>query len=84
MVQSGVFSDFVSSLVEAVQEDENKRMMWEFYLHKVFSGSFEDFRESLRRETADKTMPKSSIEATIKQSQKILNNFNPEKKGGGL
>lgn len=77
MIMSGGFSDFVSSFMAAAQEEENEKMSWEYYLHKVFSGSYNDFRESVQNDSDHRTMEKATIEATVKHSMNILNNFNP-------
>lgn len=77
MIMSGGFSNFVSSFMAAAQEEENEKMSWEYYLHKVFHGSYNDFREAVQNDSDHRTMDKSAIEATVKQSMNILNNFNP-------
>lgn len=77
MILSGGFSDFVSSFMAAAQEEENEKMSWEYYLHKVFQGSYNDFREAVQNDSAHRTMDEKTIEATVKESMNILNNFNP-------
>lgn len=77
MILSGGFSSFISSFVAAVRDEENEKTAWEYYLHKVYSGSFNDFMDSMKNESAHKTMEKGVIEATVKNSMNILNNFNP-------
>lgn len=82
MIHAGMFSSFVSSFMETVQEEKDDEMTWQYYLHKVFQGSFNDFKEALLEEEKHKNMSQFDIEATVKNSMDILNNFNPDKKDG--
>lgn len=52
-------------------------MEWEYYLHKVHDTkvSFEDFKR--RIQNISKAPKKIDFEATMEQSQDILNGFNP-------
>ena len=77
MILSGGFSTFVSSFMAAVREEENEKTAWEYYLHKVYSGSFNDFMDSMKSESDHKALEKGAIEATVKNSMNILNNFKP-------
>lgn len=68
LIQSRRFSDFVDEIVERV-EDERE---WEFFLHKVFDKSFNDFKESVKpREPVD-------VGTTVQNSFEMLNGFKPE------
>lgn len=72
VIKNKRFSEFVTE----VMRSENERQSWEFYLHKVFDKSYSDFRESLGT-VMNSTPPKADLEATIKSSENILNNFKP-------
>ena len=66
----------LSEFVAEVMKSENERQTWEFYLHKVFDKSYSDFKESLG--TVEGTVPsEANLEATVKSSENILNNFKP-------
>lgn len=67
LIISGRFTDFVLEFLEI----QNEKMMWEFYLHKVYDKSFDEFKESM------KPVPKEQLETTVQNSRSILNNFNP-------
>lgn len=67
LIISERFTEFVLELLEI----ENEEMMWEFYLHKVYDKSFDEFKESI------KPVPKEQLETTVQNSRSILNNFNP-------
>lgn len=80
MIQTGQFSDFVDNLVQTVNEEEEEKTMWEFFLHKTFmyEGSFNDFKKQAEIDRKNQTMTKTEIETVYKQSMDILDNFKPE------
>ena len=63
------FAEFVTELL-TIKNEEN---MWEFYLHRVFDKSFEDFLADNRVVE----VPETNLEATVKHSFEMLNNFQP-------
>ena len=81
MILSGRFHEFVSSFWNHTQKELNEEKSWDFYLHRVFEGSFDDFMKAQKTEAEHRNMSKQTIETTIKNSMNILNNFNPEKGG---
>lgn len=78
MIQTGQFCDFIDGVIKAKKEANE----WEIYLHKVWDKSFTDFKNEIRVNQDNRSMSKSSFEATIKGSMNILNNFNPEQQEG--
>ena len=81
MILSGRFHEFVISFWNSTQKERNEEKSWEFYLHRVFEGSFDDFMKAQKTEADHRNMSERTIETTINESMKILNNFNPEKGG---
>ena len=76
MLDEVIKNNRLSEFVTEVMKSENERQTWEFYLHKVFDKSYSDFRESLG--TVEGTVPpEADLEATVKSSENILNNFKP-------
>lgn len=69
MIANGLFSDFVSNLIEA-DSDKN---LWEFFLHKVDDKSFNDWKNSLNNKGSQIT--NEQIETTINDSFSILDGF---------
>ena len=80
MIQTGRFCEFVRSFWNNAQKEQNEEKSWEFYLHRVFEGSFNDFMEGQKTEAEHKYLPERTIETTINHTNKILKNFNPEKR----
>lgn len=81
MIQTGRFCEFVESFLDTVHKEKEEETSWQYFLHKVFSGSYSDFREGLENDTNNQNMSERTIETTIKHSMNILKNFNPEKGG---
>ena len=79
MILSGRFLEFVRSFWKNVHEEKNEEKSWEFYLHRVFEGSFEDFMEKQKNDAEHRNLSERTIETTIIQTNSILKNFNPEK-----
>ena len=80
MMQTGRFSEFVSELVKAFNEEREEKTMWEFYLHKVDpSVSYADFVESLENDKQLQNMTEEDKAASVNIAMSILNNFNPER-----
>lgn len=74
LLQAGRFSEFVDEFMKATGEDD----MWEYFLHKVFDKSFDEFMKSTEPK---EEMTAEQVETTIHNSQDILSNFIPEEGG---
>lgn len=70
LIMSERFSEFVFEFLD-IQNEEN---MWEFFLHKVYDKSYDEFKRSIENV---KPVPKEQLETTVKDSRSILNNFVP-------
>ena len=81
MIQTGRFSEFVQSFIEKENSEREEQTAWDFWLHKVWEGSFTDFRSEMENDKKNKQMSEKTMEATIKDSMNILKNFNPTKGG---
>ena len=81
MILAGRFDEFVSSFDRAIYEEKEDEMQWQYFLHKVFEGSFEEFKNGLKVRSENQNMSTRTFETTIKQSMKILQKLSPEKGG---
>lgn len=81
MIQTCRFSDFVDNFIETVGKEKEEKNNWEFFLHKVWEGSFNDFKEEIEINKKNQSMSQGTIETTVQHSMNILNNFNPEQGG---
>lgn len=82
MIQTGRFSEFVSGFIDAINTERENRNNWEFFLHKVWEGSYNDFMKDIETNKEIQSMSKKDIEATVQDSMNILHGFNPNEKGG--
>lgn len=81
MIQTGRFCEFVNEFVTTTIEEKKENLHWEFFLHKVWEGTFNDFKQEIETNKQNQSMSDRAMETTIKHSMKILNNFNPEQGG---
>ena len=81
MIQTCRFSEFVDSFLETVGKEKEEEINWEFFLHKVWEGSFQSFKEELENNKQNQSMSKGTIETTVQHSMNILNNFSPNEGG---
>jgi hypothetical protein len=81
MIQTGRLDEFVDDFIVTVQKEKEEQVNWEFYLHKVFEGTFSDFVDELETNKKNQNLSARTIETTIQKSMDILNNFNPNRGG---
>ena len=77
-IQTARFCEFINAVIKQKNEDDR----WEYFLHKVWDKSFDEFCEALQTSQDLHAMSDEEIETTVKNSMNILGNFNPEKEEG--
>ena len=79
IIESGRLDEFVDSLIETTDEEK----MWEVYLNTLYVNrkSFNEFIEPIKRTQAPE-MTREDLEATVKSTKDILNDFKPSQNGG--
>ena len=80
MIQTCRFSEFVDSFLKTVSKEKEEEVNWEFFLHKVWEGSFQSFKEELENNRQNQALSDETIKATINHSMNILNAFEPDDK----
>lgn len=83
MLQTGRFTEFVFEFVKTTNQEKEDQLDWEFWLHKVWEGTFEEFRAGIETNRKNQNMSEQTIETTVNNSLDILKNFNPPPKEGG-
>ena len=78
MIQTCRFSEFVDSFLEKVGKEKEEKLDWEYFLHKVWEGSYQEFKEEIKVNKQNQNMSKRTIETTVQDSLDILKNFSPE------
>jgi hypothetical protein len=71
----GQFFDFIVEFIQI----ENERKEYEYWLHKVWDKSFDEFKNVVERQEED--VDEFELETTISESRKVLSSFIPEDKG---
>jgi hypothetical protein len=82
-ISAGRFTEFVRGFIRMNNDEMELKYDWEFYLHRVFDRSFDEYRDEKRINERNSSMPAATVESIVADAQNILNNFNPEKEGGG-
>ena len=77
MIKSGRFQEFVVEFANTITKEKEEKQNWEFFLHKVWDGTYQDFISDVENNKKNLTMTKRTIETTINHSLNILNNFKP-------
>lgn len=82
MIRTGRFCEFITNLVKTSNEEKEEQFRWEFWLHKVFAGTYNEFKEEIKNNEQNLSMPKETIAETVQDSLDILKTFNPKPQGG--
>ena len=76
MLESGCFTEAVTQIWNFDQED----MSWEYFLHKVWDKTFDEFKNEISPKEESKIIDKEVVGATVIKSKNILDGFAPEGK----
>ena len=76
-LRTGRFAEFVSEFLKHTENEREETASWEVWLHKVFDGSYNDFRQGVKDTNQNQQTTPEQIETTINESQNILKNFKP-------
>ena len=75
LIQTNSLSSFIDDIFKFINSENQERIHWEFFLHKVYDESWTDFIERIKSEENSQTV---NLGATLKNSIKMLINFTPE------
>lgn len=76
MILTKRFTEFVNGFIEIKNKELIDQARWEFWLHKVFDMSFEDYLSKVDGKTeTNEVLPDDVLEATVKDSMGIINGF---------
>ena len=79
MLQAGRLAEFIDELGQLMWQEKADKQRWDFWLHRVDNMSFEEYvqmcEESLKQKESSE---KNDIEATVKHSYEMIENFHPE------
>ena len=78
MIQWGRFEEFVVDFAKTISKEKEDDFNWNFYLHKVWEGTYQEFLADVENNKKNLTMTKRTTETIVQHSMNILNNFNPD------
>ncbi len=81
VIKTNRLCEFIESFADTIHEERETKFFWEYYLHRVFDKSYNEYIEAIEVERDNKNMSLETIETTIQNSKNILANFNPEERG---
>lgn len=81
MIQTGRFSEFVDNFVTTLNKEKEEDHIWNLYLHKVWEGSYKEFKDSIEVNIRHQEMSDEDIETALKHTQHIMKTFSPEQGG---
>ena len=70
--------DFVADILKTIVEEKIHDSRWQFYLHKVYDMTFEDFVKKCEPKHEEQNMSHEKIGNIILDSRKMLEGFVPE------
>ena len=79
MIRTGRFSEFVEEILVIHNEETEEKVLWEFWCHKVFDMTYQEFLNKTKGTTSKESEKPSQevLEATVMESKEILNSFCP-------
>ena len=73
-ITTNSLNDFVNDFFNFVIEERNEKSQWEFFLHKVYDKSWNEFVNDIK--TSENQTP-IDLGATLVKSKNMLSNFTP-------
>ena len=74
LILTNSLNNFVDDFLDFVIEERKERTEWEFFLHKVFDKSWDEFSNSIKQSENQEPI---DLGATLTKSKNILDNFTP-------
>ena len=79
MLQTGRLAEFIDEIGQLMWQEKADKQRWDFWLHRVFDMTFDEYvqlcEDSMRQ---NESSEKNDIEATVKHSYEMMENFHPE------
>ena len=74
LILTNSLNNFVNEFFNIVNEERKEKSQWEFFLHKVYDKSWNEFVNDI--ETSENQTP-IDLGATLVKSKNMLSNFTP-------
>lgn len=69
--------EFTIEIIKTIADEKVQEVRWQFFLHKVYDKSWEDFLKSCEQPQQEAHMTQQQIEITINDSMNMLEGFIP-------
>lgn len=77
MIRTKRLYEFISELVQIRNEELDDKAQWEFWLHKDYERSFQEFREAIEQRKAQENISDEEQIEIVKESNRITSSFVP-------
>lgn len=74
MISTGRFFEFVQEFVKTHNEEQEDKTIWEYWLHKVFDQTLEEFKESIKK-TNTAAPTQKELKETVQATFNMLDGF---------
>lgn len=73
MIKTGRLYEFIGKVINIRNEEQEEKVMWEYWLHKDFERSYSEFIDATNRSssTEPKTTSKKELVEIVKHSMEI-------------
>lgn len=78
LIETNSLSTYIVDMFSFINDELQEQTKWEFFLHKVFEESWQDFCDRINSEENAKEV---DLGATLKKSHDIMNDFIPDEEG---
>lgn len=75
MIHTGRLSEFVDEFIQIHNEEQQEKVAYEVWLHKVFDKSFNDFMQEINGYSKTAAPTQKELESIARESQNILAGF---------
>lgn len=82
MIASCRFDQFVVAFIEQYRKDQLEKTRWEYWLHRVFDKSYQEYVDSLGMKPSSAAPAKDEQIKAVRRSYEILNGFSVSGKVG--
>ena len=69
-------SEFITDMFKFINEEQEEKTQWEFFLHKVYDKTWKEFIDEIKTSNEQKEI---DLGATLNKSKNMLKNFTPER-----
>lgn len=77
MLQTGRLAEFIDELGQIMWQEKVSEMRWDYWVHRVLDMTFDEYVQSCE-DSMQQPEGSGNLEATVKHSYEMMENFHPE------